>query len=131
MSVRIFKSKPFKKFADKSDIADKKLTKAVKEIEQGLIDADLGGGVLKKRIARQGQGKRGGYRVVILFQKENRAFFVHGFSKNDQESLTNDEEKKFKEMAKSLFEMTEKDLTNAINKKIFVEVKKDDKNIQE
>jgi hypothetical protein len=61
------------------------------EIEQGLVDADLGGGVIKQRIARRGAGKSGGFRALILFKAGERAFFVHGFAKSDRDNIRNDE----------------------------------------
>ncbi len=74
--MRIFKNKSFARFARKARLADADLCKAVWNAEQGLIDADLGGGVLKQRIARPGGGKSGGFRTIILFRAGTRAFFV-------------------------------------------------------
>ena len=52
-----------------------------------MIDADLGGGVIKQRVARRGQGRSGGFRVLVVFRREERAFFVHGFAKSDRDNL--------------------------------------------
>ena len=72
-SVRIFKNKSFARFARKSGIADASLRKAVADAEKGLIDADLGGGVIKQRVARDGAGKSGGFRTLVLFRLGSRA----------------------------------------------------------
>jgi hypothetical protein len=73
------KTKTFKRSADKAGIPDLVLCRTVREAEQGLITVDLGGGVIKQRIARPGQGKSGGYRVPIVFRATGRAVFVYGF----------------------------------------------------
>jgi hypothetical protein len=74
--VRVFKTRVFARFARKVKLGDKALREAVAEIERGLIHADLGGGVIKQRIARSGVGKSGGFRTIILFRVESRAVFV-------------------------------------------------------
>lgn len=71
---------------------DAALCQAVRNAEAGLIDADLGGGLIKQRVARQGQGKRGGYRTVIAFRSKRRAVFLFGFSKNAKSDLTPSEQ---------------------------------------
>jgi hypothetical protein len=65
--MRVFKTKPFARFADHEGIADADLCDVVRRAEEGLIDADLGGGVIKQRIARKEQGKSGGFRSLVLF----------------------------------------------------------------
>ena len=80
--MRIFKNAWFSRFAAKERITDGCLRDAVRRAENGLIDADLGGNVIKQRVARQGQGKSGGYRTLILFWAGSRAFFTFGFAKN-------------------------------------------------
>jgi len=79
--VRIFKNKMFFKWAKSEGLKDSILIKAAKEINQGLIDANLGGSLVKKRIARKGQGKSGGFRTIVVFQKEHRTIFIYGFPK--------------------------------------------------
>ncbi|EDT5580287.1 type II toxin-antitoxin system RelE/ParE family toxin [Salmonella enterica subsp. enterica serovar Kokomlemle] len=66
--VRIFKNAWFERFARKQCITDRALHDAIERAEKGLIDADLGGGVIKQRVARQGQGKSGGYRTIVLYK---------------------------------------------------------------
>jgi hypothetical protein len=72
--MRIFKNAWFERFARKQNISDKAIAQAIERAEQGLIDADLGGGVIKQRVARPGQGKSGGFRTVILYRATERAF---------------------------------------------------------
>jgi hypothetical protein len=97
--MRVFKSKPFTRFARKAGIPDAALLKAVADAERGLVDADLGGGVLKQRGAREGKGKSGGFRTIILFRLRDLAIFVHGFAKNDLDNIREDELAAFKMLA--------------------------------
>jgi hypothetical protein len=98
--MRIFQNKWFARFARKNRIDDEALKSAVADIEAGNIDADLGGYVYKQRVARQGQGKRGGYRAIILFRSGERAFFVYGFAKSECANIEDDELADFKLLAK-------------------------------
>jgi hypothetical protein len=127
--VRIFKNKSFARFARKARIADAALCEAVGNAERGLIDADLGGGVIKQRIARPGKGKSGGFRTIILFQAGARAFFVHGFAKNDQDNIRDDELAAFKMLAAELLGYDDAALATAIEAGVFMEVMDDDKAI--
>jgi len=126
--VRIFKSRWFQRFARKEGIADAALHEAVARAEKGRIDADLGGGVVKQRIARPGQGRSKGYRTIIFFRREifpgeGRAFFVYGFAKSQRANIDNDEEEQFKEAAKHVLVLTEKQLAGLLKRGDFVEVK--------
>jgi hypothetical protein len=78
---------------------DASLCEAIRNADQGLVDADLGGGVIKQRIARSGGGKSGGFRTIILFRARSRAFFVHGFAKNDRDNIDDKELAAFKMLA--------------------------------
>ena len=80
--MRIFKNI---RFARREAISDRALCDAIARAERGLIDADLGGNVIKQRIPRPHQGRSGGFRSIILFRAAERAVFVYGFVKNDQE----------------------------------------------
>ena len=123
--MRVFKAKGFSKFARREGIADAKLCEAVKDAESGKIDADYGGGVIK-RISRPNEGKSGGYRAIILFRIAHLAFFVHGFAKNDQANIDASDEKDFKELAKHLLASTEEDLQRLLASRQFLEVMCDD-----
>ena len=78
--MRIFKTKAFARFGKKARIDDAELCQAIRDAGQGLIAANLGGGVIKQRIAHLAQGKSGGFRALIVFRAGARAFFVHGFA---------------------------------------------------
>jgi hypothetical protein len=121
--VRIFKSKWFERFARKEGITDAVLLDAVARAEKGQIDADLGGGVMKQRIARQGQGKSKGYRTIILFRRGVRAFFLYGFAKSQRANIDDYEEGQFKEAARHVLALTEKHLAELLKRGDFVEVK--------
>src|SRR5580658_5139225 len=82
---RVFKTRWFQRFARKERIRDAVLLDAVARAEKGQLDADLGGGVIKQRIARPGQGKSGGYCTIIVFKQGQRAVFVYGFAKSERE----------------------------------------------
>lgn len=114
--MRIFKNAWFERFARKQKIPDALLVEAVRRAEKGQIDADLGGGVLKQRIARSGAGKSGGYRAIILYRRNRRAFFVYGFPKSERESIENDEEEAFKKAAKFVFDLSDENLVSLIEK---------------
>lgn len=98
-TLSVFKSKPFARFARKARITDADLWKAARLANQGVIDADLGGGVIKQRIARAGEGKSGGSRTIILFKKNDRAVYVHGFEKKDKANIGPDELVAFRKYA--------------------------------
>ena len=121
--MRIFKSRWFQRFAGKEDITDASLRDAVKRAERGQIDADLGGEVIKKRIARPGQGKSKGYRTILYFRREYKAFFVYGFAKSERANIDDDEELRFKEAAKHVLALTEKQISELLQRGDFVEVK--------
>src|SRR5208337_2282072 len=122
-TMRIFKSRWFQRFAGKERIADAVLRVAVARAEKGQIDADLGGGVIKQRIARPGQGRSKGYRTIIFFRQAARAFFVYGFAKSQRANIDADEEEQFKEAAKHVLGLTEQQLAELLKRGDFVEVK--------
>ncbi|HYJ15514.1 MAG TPA: type II toxin-antitoxin system RelE/ParE family toxin [Candidatus Limnocylindria bacterium] len=125
--MRIFKNAWFSRFARRENIKDAVLVDAVARAERGVIDADLGGGVIKQRIARPGQGKSGGYRSFILFRKGTQAFFVYGFAKSDRENIEYDELEKFKFLAKAWFSLSDKQIEAMTRDKALTEVKHEEK----
>jgi hypothetical protein len=124
--MRIFKSKWFNKWADKEGLTDEALAVAVTEMEEGLIDADLGGHVYKKRAAIEGQGKSGGLRTILAFKVGNKSFFMFGFAKNQQGNINKKELKSLKLMAKSLLGYSNNELNNALNVGELIEVYNDE-----
>ena len=79
-------------------------------MERGLIDADLGGGVVKKRVALPGRGKSGGARTLVATNKGNRWFFVFGFEKNERPNVTAKEMEALQKIAADLLKLASKDL---------------------
>ena len=98
------------------------LREAVTRAEKGLIDADLGSGVIKQRIARQGQGKSSGYRSIIIFRSGDKAFLVYGFPKSKRDNISKDELDAFKKAAKELLKLSNEHLTALITKGSMTEV---------
>jgi hypothetical protein len=97
--LSVYKGKAFMRFARKARITDSDLWQAAQRANEGLVDADLGGGVIKQRIARTGEGKPGGSRSIILFRKNNRAVYVYGFEKKDAANIDRRELEAFRELA--------------------------------
>jgi hypothetical protein len=122
LSVRVFKSKRFARFARKERISDASLCKAVKDADAGLIDADYVGAVIKQRIARPNEGKSGGYRSIILFRRGVRSFFVFGFAKSERANIDASDERDFKELARILLAATDDELKRLLERNEFVEV---------
>jgi len=89
--VRIFRTKWFTRFARREGISDSSLLDAIARAERGLVDADLGGGLIKQRVARQGEGRSGGYRFLFAYRARERAVFFFGFGKSARENLEPDE----------------------------------------
>lgn len=116
--MRIYKQIDFAEWIDDEGITDEMLRKSIKEVEQGLIDANLGAGLYKKRIARQGQGKSGGYRTLIAFRKEDRAVFIYGFAKNEQDNISSTEKNVLKDVAHYYLNMSSDSLTKLIGKEL-------------
>lgn len=108
----IFKTKRFSKWAS-SELSDQDLKSAIDEIKGGLIDADLGGDLIKKRIARQGGGKREGYRVIIATRYEENWFFILGFPKNERSNITKKEKEALQLMAQDLLSYTQDQIEQA------------------
>lgn len=123
--MRVFKNAWFERFARKEKISAEALWEAIERAEQGQIDADLGGDVIKQRIARPGGGKSKGYRSIVLYRKDDKAFFVFGFPKSEQDNIREDEEVQFKKMAKRVLALTDEQLQLLIAKGQFEEVVKD------
>ena len=98
----------------KTELTDSALCAAVDEMLQGLIDADLGGGIVKKRIGLAGRGKRGGARTLIATNKGSRWFFVYGFEKNEQTNIADDELEALQDMAKQLLARSGQQLDGAV-----------------
>ncbi|MEI7428990.1 MAG: type II toxin-antitoxin system RelE/ParE family toxin [Betaproteobacteria bacterium] len=111
---RVFKTRHFSRWMRKTDLTDSALCNAVTEMSQGLIDADLGGGVVKKRIGLAGRGKRGGVRTLVATNRGSRWFFVYGFEKNNRANIADDELEALKDIAEQLLARTGQQLDEAV-----------------
>lgn len=120
--MRIFANRWFARFADKQNIGDDDLREAVSRAERGLIDADLGGGVIKQRIARKGQGKSGGFRSVVLFRQGERAFFVYAFAKSDRDNIDQSELSTYKTAAAVYLNYTNDELALFLKQGTLMEI---------
>ena len=120
--MRIFKNSWFTRFADKEGITNDELKNAVNLLEADLADADLGGDVYKVRIARPGEGKRGGYRVIVFFRNEERTFFVYAFVKAKRKNINKKELRVYKKRAKIALSLTNEELRERLREKTWIEV---------
>jgi len=112
---RVFKTRHFKRWMRKTELTNAALCGAVEEMAQGLIDAELGGGVVKKRIGLAGRGKRGGTRTLVATNKGSRWFFVFGFEKNDRANIASDELEALQNIATELLALSGRELGQAVD----------------
>ena len=112
--MRIFKTRWMARFARKSGIDDALLVEAIERAERGLIDADLGGGVIKQRVGRPGQGRSGGYRTIIAIRSGDRAFFIYAFAKNERDNIGADQLLVIKELAGKAHGWSQAELKEAL-----------------
>ena len=125
--MSVYKTKEFSRFARKAGLESDELLKAAKAVASGQWDADLGGGVFKQRIAREGGGKSGGFRSIILFKVGGHSFFVHGFAKNEKANITPKELKALKTLAATFLGLDAEALAKASAAGEIVEVMSDEK----
>lgn len=119
---RILKTKAFTRWARKASLRDAALCGAIQEMVDGSIDANLGGGVLKKRIALPGMGKSGGTRTLVATNKGSRWYFVFGFEKNERDNIEPDELAALKRLAADLLKLTDNQLDTAIDAGALTEI---------
>jgi len=112
--MRIFLTAWFERFARQHGIEDSALYDAISRANEGLIDADLGGGVIKQRIARRNEGRSRGFRSIILFRRDDRAVFVYGFAKSDRRNLRLDELEVYRSFADEVLGYEEADLAKVV-----------------
>lgn len=111
--MSVYLTKEFARFARKVRLANAKLLQAAQDVAAGHYDADLGGGVFKQRVAREGGGKSGGFRTIILFRVGSHSFFAHGFAKSDKANVSAKELKALKRLADLLLGYSEEQLVVA------------------
>ena len=123
---RIFKTRYFSRWMRKTDLTDKALCAAVSEMETGLIDADLGGGVVKKRVALPGRGKSGSARTLVATNKGNRWFFVFGFEKSERANISKKELEALQNTATDLLRLNSNQLDAHVDNEALQEICHDD-----
>lgn len=120
--MRIFKTRHFTKWTRKSGLTDDLLVQAVTEMQQGLIDANLGSGLFKKRIGIAGRGKRGGVRTLVATNKDDRWFFVYGFEKNVVDNISSKAVAGLQDLASDLLSLDDSQLNAVVEKEVIEEI---------
>jgi hypothetical protein len=120
--MRIFKNKAFNRWTKEVGLMDNELKEAVKEINDGLYEANLGGNVFKKRIALEGRGKSSGARTIVAFRSDKHTFFVYGYAKNVRSNISEQETSALKKLAKLYFSFNDEKLAQAIHAGELIEV---------
>ena len=123
--LRVFKNRWFNKFCKKERISNIDLQNMIRDILNGNVDADYGGCVIKQRLSRKNEGKSSGYRTIILYRMDDKAFFVYGFAKKDKNNITKEEEHLFKELAKEMLSYDDNILNKLSADGVLIEVKDD------
>lgn len=124
--MSVYLTKEFARFARKASLADEKLLRAAAEVAAGRYDADLGGGVFKQRVAREGGGKSGGFRTIILFRVGGHSFFAHGFAKSDKANVSAKELRALKALADLLLRLSDRQIGLSKEAGELIEVAGDD-----
>ena len=125
--MRVFKTRWFVRFAKSEKISDASLADAVARAERGLLDADLGGGIIKQRVARPGKGKRGGYRAIIAYVHGYRAVFLLGFAKSARDNIAPDQLADLKEAASELLALSNGEIAQRLDARTLEEADYDEK----
>ncbi len=120
--MTVYATKDFARFARKAGLHDTKLVQAAEDVAAGKFDADLGGGVYKQRVARDGEGKSGGFRTIIVFKIGGHSFFAHGFAKSEKANVSAKELKALKRLANLLLRYADAELVAAKSAGELVEV---------
>lgn len=124
--MRIFKTKLFSRWAEDEGMTDEALREAVGEVVAGMVDANLGGHVYKKRIGLNGRGKRGGVRTLIAFRIDDKAFFLYGFAKNERDNISGKELKALRLLAGQYLGYSDVALKKAVKAGELIEVTNDE-----
>jgi hypothetical protein len=120
--VRIFKTKWLVRSARRERITDRSLSEAIGRAARGLIDADLGGGIIKQRVARGGQGRSGGYGMLVAYRAGTRAVFLYAFAKNERENIGPDELLTWREIGAGWLAADARQIAHALAEEILQEV---------
>jgi hypothetical protein len=123
----MFKTLTFARWSRKAQVSDKALVKAITEMAAGLIDADLGGSVYKKRVPLPGRGKSGGARILVATRHVNRWFLLYGFGKNEQANIDDRELAALRKLASTLLSMTSSQLEQSVAENELMEIADEEK----
>lgn len=124
--MRVFQTKWFGRWAESEGLSQNRLCAAVEELEAGLIDAQLGGALVKKRVAATGRGKSGSYRTIIAYRARETTFFLFGFAKNDRDNIERRELEALKKLAKELLGYDAAALDKALKEGALSEIRCDE-----
>jgi hypothetical protein len=120
--MRVFKTRGVARFCKGESITDAQLTDAIARADRGLVDATLGGGLIKQRVARKDQGKSGGWRTLIAYRARDRAVFLFGFAKNHRDNIGPDQLAQLKDVANELLVLTAKQIAARLTDGTLIEV---------
>lgn len=120
--MRVFTTKVFGRFARKERLDDKRLCEAIVRAERGSIDVELGGNLIKQRVARPGGGRSGGYRTVIAYRASQRSVFLYGFAKNERANIDDRELEDLKNLAKHYLSYSEAQMATAVESAELTEI---------
>ena len=123
--MQLFKTKWFTRYARHERLEDHSLCEAIERAERGIVDADLGGGIIKQRVARTGQGRAAGYRLLIAYRSGSRAVFLYGFAKSERDNIKMDDIETLREIGEAWLEAKKERLEHAIKEGILKEVNYD------
>ena len=111
----VFVTRTFARWMRKSQVTDLDILGATEEMVQGLIDANLGGHLVKKRVALRGRGKSAGARTIVATKFEQRWIFLFGFEKNERSNIDANELKVLQELAVSLLDLDPQAIASAVS----------------
>ena len=131
MAIEVFKTKWLARFARRERLDDASLRGAIDRMERGIVDADLGGGLIKQRVARAGQGRSGGYRMLLAYRSGERAVFLYGFAKNERENIEDAELLTLREIGAAWLAADAKGIARALSEDALQEVKGGDEDADE
>jgi hypothetical protein len=120
--LRVFVTKVFARFARKQRLDERRLCEAVTRAENGAIDAELGGDLIKQRVARPGGGRSGGTRTLIAYRAARRSVFLYGFAKSERDNIEHKELDDLKKLAKHLLSYSDEQIAIAVEQKELTEV---------
>lgn len=126
MTIRVLKNRPFARWAKSEKLTDKALCTAVREIESGLIDARLGGFLLKKRVAKSHKGKSGGLRTIVAHRQGSRLIFLFGFAKRDRDNIEPDEKRALHKLGEVYMSKTKPQINELVEEGVLLELQCDD-----